>query len=145
MSPEAMTADSAKSDLRLMVEQFYAALVAKDVEAVGAAIDDNFAEDARLVRPESLPGGGVVDGAARVKRLMTAVAGVRGAPLDAAEMRIEQVLEDTAGDLDHVVVELSFPWAGTPTRALECWTVRDLKVIEIRAFYWDTAMMVSAA
>jgi hypothetical protein len=145
MSPEAMTADSAKSDLRLMVEQFYGALVAKDVEAVGAAIDENFARDARLVRPESLPGGGALDGAANVKRLMVAVAGAQGGPLDAAKMKIEQVLEDTAGDLDHVVVELSFPWAGTPTRALECWTVRDLKVIEIRAFYWDTAMMVAAA
>jgi len=144
MSPEAMTADDAKSDLRLMVEQFYGAVAARDPEAVGSAIDEHFAEDARLVRPESLPGGGELVGVAKVKHLMGAVAGARGGPLDPAAMRIERVLEDTHGELDHVVVELSFPWAGTPTRALECWTVRDLKVIEIRAFYWDTAMMLSA-
>jgi ketosteroid isomerase-like protein len=144
MSPEAMSADDTKSDLRVIVEQFYDALVARDPEGVASAIDEHFAPDARLLRPGSLPGGGELAGAEKIKRLMGAVAGARSGPLDPATMRIERVLEDTHGDLDHVVVELSFPWAGTPTRALEWWTVRDLKVLEIRAFYWDTAMMLGS-
>jgi ketosteroid isomerase-like protein len=144
MSPESMSVQGrdTKSDLRLMVDQFYDALRARDPDAVASAIDEHFAPDARLVRPESLPGGGELAGAKKIKRLMVAVAGADSGPFDPATMRIERVLEETHGDVDFVVVELSFPWAGTPTRALECWTVRDLKVIEIRAFYWDTAMML---
>jgi hypothetical protein len=57
-------------------------------------------------------------------------------------MQIERVLESTSGDVDDVGVELSFAWNGTPTSAFEWWVVRDLKVIEVRAYYWDTAMML---
>jgi hypothetical protein len=98
-----------------------------------------------LTRPESLPGGGILQGAERVKRLMGAVAGAEGGPLDAAQMRIERVLESAGEDVDDVGVELSFPWNGTPTRSFEWWVIRDLKVTEIRAYYWDTAMMLGRA
>src|SRR4051794_38726609 len=52
MTPEAMPAEGTKSDLRLMVEQFYDALVARDPEAVASVIDEHFAPDVRLLRPE---------------------------------------------------------------------------------------------
>lgn len=143
MCPETMTAGGPGwSDLRSMVEEFYGALAARDVAGVERFIDDNFAEDVTLTRPESLPGGGTLEGADRVKRLMSAVAGAQGGPLDPAQLRIERVLESTGEDADDVGVELSFSWNGTPTTSFEWWVVRDLKVTQIRAYYWDTAMML---
>jgi ketosteroid isomerase-like protein len=139
-----MTSGTDKSDLRVIVEQFYGALIARDADAVGEVIDEYFAADAKLRRPESLPGGGTLEGADRIKRLMVAVASADGGPLDPAEMRVENVLESTAEDEDHVFVALGIPWAGARTEALEWWTIRDFKVVEIRAFYWDTAAMVRA-
>jgi hypothetical protein len=145
MCPETMTTGRGGSELRSMVEEFYGALAAKDVAGVERFIDDNFAQDVKLRRPESLPGGGTIEGADRVKRLMGAVAGAEGGPLDSTQMRIERVLEYTGEGRDDVAVELSFPWNGTATTSFEWWVVRDLKVTEIRAYYWDTAMMLGRA
>jgi ketosteroid isomerase-like protein len=146
MCPETMTTGGTGwSDLRSMVEEFYGALAARDVAGVERVIDANFADDVTLTRPESLPGGGTLEGADRVKRLMSAVAGAQGGPLDPAQLRIERVLESTGEDADDVGVELSFSWNGTPTTSFEWWVVRDLKVTEIRAYYWDTAMMLGRA
>jgi hypothetical protein len=144
MSPEAMQ-PAEKSDLRLIVESFYNALSARDADGVGAIIDESFAPEAILRRPESLPGGGAIDGAGKIKKFMAAVAAMEGGPMDVSSLKIHDVLEHAGEDGDSVVVELRFPFNGTQTSALEWWTVRDLKVVEIRAYYWDTAAMLGGA
>jgi ketosteroid isomerase-like protein len=121
------------------IEAFYGALFARDGESVGQLVDEHFADDVVLQRPESLPAGGRVEGARRVRRFMTAVATTEGGPIDVAKMTIVRIIE---GAGDDVAVELGFPFGGEPTTALEVWTVRDLKVMSIKAYYWDTHAMI---
>ena len=127
--------------MRPAVEGFYRALFARDADRVGQMVDELFAPDAVLHRPESLPGGGRTEGASRIKRFMVGAATMEGGPLDVAEMKIARVIE---GGGDEVAVELEFPFAGRPTGALEVWTVRDHKVQSIRAWYWDTHAMTAS-
>jgi len=143
MSPEAPPNPSA-SDIRLVVDEFYGALIAKDVERLSALIDEEFLEDARLRRPESLPGGGTIDGREQIKRFLGAVASMDDGPLDLARMEVTEVLEVPLERVDHAFVSLRFTWSGVATEALERWTFRDLRVAELRSFYWDTATMVGA-
>jgi len=144
MSPEPFKA-AEQSDLRVMVDSFYGALNARDVESLGQIVDESFAPDAILRRPESLPGGGAMEGAAKIKKFMTAIATMEGGPMDVSALRVHEVIEHAGEEADHVVVELRFPFNGSPMSALEWWTLRDLKVVEIRAYYWDTAAMVGGA
>jgi ketosteroid isomerase-like protein len=142
MNPDAPAASTGRSDSRALVEEFYRALAAGAPEAVRQLIEDNFTEDASLARPESLPGGGILAGRDRIKRLMMAVAAADGGPLDARQMRVTRVLESVGDDRDEIGVELTFPWRGTTTTSFEWWVLQQRKVVEIRAFYWDTAMML---
>jgi hypothetical protein len=144
VSPEAMNRVE-KSDLRLIVESFYDALRARDVQAIEDLVDEHFADGAALLRPESLPGGGVTAGAETIKRFMSAAATMEGGPLDVSQMVVAEILEHAGEDCDHVVAEVRFPLGAGATTALEWWTLRDLKVIEIKAYYWDTAAMVAGA
>jgi hypothetical protein len=137
-----MSAGSEKSDPRLIVESFYGALTSGDASVLERVIDENFAPDAQLVRPGSLPGGGTVAGRERIKRMMTAVAADERGPLNVRHMCVARVLECAGEDHDDLGVELHFSWQGTPTSAFEWWVLRDLQVTEIRAYYWDTAMML---
>jgi hypothetical protein len=140
VSPEAMNR-AEKSDLRLIVESFYDALRARDGQLVAEIVDEHFAQDAILRRPESLPGGGVTAGAEKIKRFMVAAATMDG-PLDISRLDVHQILEHAGDDGEHVVVDVRFPIPGGTVNALEWWILRDLKVAEIRAYYWDTAAMV---
>lgn len=142
--PEAMNlaGEGAYDNLRPTIEAFYDALIGRDGERLGQIVDEHFAGDAVLERPESLPGGGRTAGAGRIKRLLAGAAGMEDGPLDVEHMEKAQVLECGS---EHVVVELRFPFAGEPTSSLEWWTVRDLKVVSLRAFYWDTAAMLAAS
>jgi ketosteroid isomerase-like protein len=127
---------------RDQIEAFYAALFAKDSDAVAAMIGEHFAPDAVLHRPESLPGGGRTEGADRIARFMVGATKMpAGGPLDIGTMRIASIID--GGDV--VAVELAFPFAGVDTGALEVWTLKDGRVTSIRAFYWDTAAMLKAA
>lgn len=136
-----MIGDEPRTNLRPVIEAFYRALFARDAELVGRIVDEHFAGDAVLHRPESLPGGGRTEGAHRIKRFMMGAAAMEGGPLDVATMKTARVIE---GRDDEVAVELEFPFAGEPTSALEVWTVRDLKVQSIKAYYWDTQAMAAA-
>ena len=143
MSPEAPPSPS-PSDMRLVVDEFYRALAAKDVERLSALIDEEFLEDARLRRPESLPGGGTIEGREQIKRFLGVVASMADGPIDPAELEVIEILEVPQEDVDYVFVSVRLVWNGTPTEALERWTFRDLRVAELRSFYWDTATMVGA-
>lgn len=125
--PEAMPATPT---FRPVVENFYATLFAKDSDLVARIIDEHFAEDAFLHRPETLPGGGRFDGADAIRKFMVAAAA--HGPVD--RFSVAGVIDGG----DRIVVEIAFPGGC----ALEVWTIEDMKVTSIRAFYWDTAAMV---
>ena len=54
-----------------IVADFYTALSGADPDAVAAAIDAHFAEDAAIEWPPSLPHGGRVEGSRRLRGLFT--------------------------------------------------------------------------
>lgn len=143
MMPESMNiaGQTAAEDLRPPVEAFYEAMVARDGDRMAQIVDQHFAEGAVLHRPESLPGGGLTEGAGRIKRFMTAAAAMEGGPLDVATMNVARVIASPGT----VAVELEFPFAGKPAGAMEVWTIQDSKVTSIKAYYWDTAAMIEAA
>ncbi|MEA2170757.1 MAG: uncharacterized protein QOF76_4057 [Solirubrobacteraceae bacterium] len=126
--------------MRDTVEAFYAALFGKDAEKIGSLVDEHFAPDAVLWRPESLPGGGRTEGAENIKRFMIGATKLSGPPLDVADMRIASI---TAGE-DGLAVELAFSFAGIDAGALELWTIVGGKVTLLRAYYWDTKAMLKA-
>jgi hypothetical protein len=151
MTPETYISPiGAPSDPREVVERFYAAVSAKNVDAIVQLADDRFAPDVVVREPESLPYGGSYEGLEKVKRLFTGLASPRS-PIDAEQMVIAEIMEavSVADHLNHVVVAIRFPWtvpgAEEPlqTKALEWWTFTDLKVTEIQAFYWDTGACVA--
>lgn len=128
-----------------IVERFYAGVSARDAEAIGSVVDDHFAEDASVEWPPSLPYGGRVEGAQRLRKMFVG--------MTASEVKIgpdaPQVTSITASG-DTVAAELSFDWYppgkpdGVPSGALELWTFDGDKVRSIRAFYWDTAALAAA-
>jgi ketosteroid isomerase-like protein len=134
------------SDLREVVERFYAAIGAADVAALSELIDAAFAPDVVVREPDSLVYGGTYEGIEQVKRAFSGIASPRS-PLDASKLAVDQIIEAvTESDrLGYVFAAISFPLrsprASTeiPMRALEWWTFRDLHVARLEAFYWDTA------
>jgi ketosteroid isomerase-like protein len=128
-----------------VVERFYAAVSAGDAAAIGAIIDEHFVDDASIEWPPSLPYGGRVEGARRLRKMFVAMAGsdVKVGPDSLAVISIT-----TSGDT--VAAELSFDWYppgkadSVSSGALELWTFNADKVRAIRAFYWDTAALVAA-
>lgn len=88
----------ATASLRPTIVAFYEALFARDAERLGTIIDEHFAPDAVLERPESLPGGGRTEGAERLKRMMAGAARAEGGPLDVGQMRIARLIEGQADE-----------------------------------------------
>lgn len=128
-----------------VVERFYAAVNAGDADAVGAVVDDHFAEDAAVEWPPSLPYGGQVEGAHRLRKLFAGMAGSE-AKIGPDAVKVLSI----TGDGDHVAAELAFDWyppgksRSVPSGALELWAFEGGKVRTIRAFYWDTAALTAA-
>lgn len=125
------------SDERSIVTGFYDALAAGDVAGVVATVEENFADDAVLTRPESLPGGGATASAGRIARFM------KGAASAGLPVQVGGVYDAPSGDGTNVFVDLTLDMGNGPIRALEWWTFVDGKVISLRAFYWDTAAMLA--
>jgi ketosteroid isomerase-like protein len=131
-----------KTLLRIVAE-FYTAVATRDADELGALIDKVFAEDAVLVLPPSLPYGGRIAGAKRLRRMFTgaAASSVQAGPVG---LRIAAL---TAG-ADRVVAELVFDWYAPgsddplPTGAVEVWTFSGGQVRAIDAYYRDTAACV---
>lgn len=128
-----------------VVESFYAAVNAADADAVAAVVDAHFAESVTAEWPASLPYGGTVEGAHRLRRMFV---GMAGSDVTIGPGAIE-VLSVT-GDGQRVAAELAFDWYppggsdGVLSGALELWTFEDDRVSSIRAFYWDTAALTAA-
>jgi len=149
MSPEAFLDDSAgRSDIRDVVERFYAAIAAKDPDALATVIDGAFASDVVLEVPDSLPHGGITEGVERIKRTF-APAASPDVEVGISNLVVERIVETSKPDEDEVVVEISFDWtapgASQPVSsgAAEWWTFRGMQVRRIKTFYWDTAALAT--
>ena len=124
---------------RQLVADFYQALSAADTETIVRTIESRFAEGAAIEWPKSLPHGGRLEGARKLRAVFTASANP-DAPAGAKNLRLVNAI----GDGDEVVAWITFDWqqpggaAPVPNQALELWRFSDGQVQEIRAFYWDT-------
>ncbi|MBB3600652.1 ketosteroid isomerase-like protein [Mycolicibacterium sp. BK556] len=124
---------------RQLVTDFYNALSAADTETIVRAIENRFAENAAIEWPPSLPHGGRIEGARRLRGVFSASANP-DAPAGAKNLRLVNAI----GDGDEVVAWITFDWlqpgsaAPVANQALELWRFTDGQVQEIRAFYWDT-------
>lgn len=122
-----------------LVTDFYTALSTADTETIVRTIDSRFAENASVEWPPSLPHGGRVEGARRLRAVFSASANP-DAPAGAKNLRLVSAI----GDGDEVVAWIAFDWlqpgSDTPAanQALELWRFSDGLVQEIRAFYWDS-------
>ena len=123
-----------------VVSAFYAALNAGDTGAVGRIVDDHFSPQARLSLPPSLPYGGEIRGAARLRHFFVAAASSSTA-IGPANVAVGALIADK----DHVAVELAFDWypprssEPLPSAAVEVWDFSAGRVTGIRSYYWDTA------
>ncbi|KAF0956955.1 nuclear transport factor 2 family protein [Rhodococcus sp. T7] len=128
-----------------VVGAFYGALIDQDPERLGELADAGFDDAIFVEMPSSLPYGGRVEGARRLRAMFQAMArgvvdvGPRGLTLDA--------LVDGG---DRIAARLSFDWyppgGGAPiaSGAVEEWTFENGKAIAIRAYYRDTAELLAA-
>ncbi|KAF0956994.1 nuclear transport factor 2 family protein [Rhodococcus sp. T7] len=129
-----------------VVKAFFAAINQRDPEALGALIDETFAEDACVEFPSSLPYGGRVQGAKTLRKVFVGMAVGRSA-VGPRALEVERIVD---GD-NLVVAVLRFDWyppdSDEPVRsgACETWRFENAKVAEIRPYYWDTAALVAAS
>lgn len=121
-------------NLAAVAASFYDAVASGDLPALNAVLSSSFAKNAVLVRPESLPGGGTLNGRQRIVRFMERAAGK--APLVVLGMEVNPTGTDAFA---HVEITI----AGRTARALEWWSAVDDEVISVKAFYFDTAAMLA--
>jgi hypothetical protein len=121
------------------VREFYDLLAHGRGDEVGMFVEANFAGDATLSRPESLPGGGSLTGAKGIAKFMRAAAsGVAG-------LTLRSVHQSPSGNGVCVFAEVSLNLGVAETTAIEWWTFTGDRVTSLRAYYWDTAAILSAA
>lgn len=123
-------------EARDAVSAFYTKLADGDADGVAGLVTSLFADDAVLSRPESLPGGGKIGGAAKVVKFMRAAAGA------AKGLRLRQLHVAAKGDEVHAfaIVDVT---VGTPTSAIEWWVFGPSGVTSLTAYYWDTAGLLA--
>ena len=128
-----------------VVRGFYAAITEHDPERLGELAATAFAEDIAVELPPSLPYGGRVQGAGRLRRMFQAMA--RGpAETGPRDLAVEAIVDGG----DRVTARLSFTYRrpdGTDiaTEALEEWTFEQGRAVAIRAYYRDTAALLPPA
>lgn len=128
-----------------IVSRFFGAIAEHDHDGLGELIDRCFQPGAVAVIPASLPYGGRVETAARLRTMFQRVASGPG-PAGPQSIAVRGLVDGG----DRVAVQLDFDWRvpGTghdvASGALELWSFVDGRVSEIRAYYWDTAALVNA-
>lgn len=120
------------------VREFYDLLAHGRGDDVAQFVEANFADDATLSRPESLPGGGSLTGAKGIAKFMRAAAsGVAG-------LTLRSVHQSPSSNGVSVFAEVALNLGGASTTAVEWWTFTAERVTSLRAYYWDTAAIISA-
>jgi ketosteroid isomerase-like protein len=134
------------SAYRGLIDRFYAAVIAKDADAIAAAIEDGFAPDAVMRISDSLPYGGVYTGRDTIQALLGKLARTRTPMVLVEGITVRRVLEQG----DEIAVDVAFPWIAPgaaeplPMAAVEWFTFRDGRVVDMTVSYWDTAACLRA-
>ena len=121
------------------VREFYDLLAHGRGDDVANFVEANFADDATLSRPESLPGGGSLTGAKGIAKFMRAAASA------VAGLTLQSVHQSSSSNEVSVFAEIALNLGGTATTAIEWWTFTGEDVTSLRAYYWDTAAILAAA
>ena len=127
------------------VTEFYRALSGADRERVNELCLRWFSDDIVLTFPRSLPFGGQVKGADRLRRMFTAMC-AGPPPTGPRDLRLTGVW-GTTDPTGAVVAEMGFDYL-TPggelisSGALELWRFADGQVRAIDAYYQDTAALL---
>jgi hypothetical protein len=122
-----------------LVQEFYDLLLQGRGEDVAKFVEANFAEDATLSRPESLPGGGSLTGSKGIAKFMRAAAsGVAG-------LSLRSVHYSRSSNEVSVFAHVALNLGGVTTTAIEWWTFTGENVTSLQAYYWDTAAILAAA
>lgn len=121
------------------VREFYDLLAHGRGDDVANFVEANFADDATLTRPESLPGGGSLTGAKGIAKFMRAAASA------VAGLTLQSVHQSSSSNEVSVFAEIALNLGGTATTAIEWWTFTGEDVTSLRAYYWDTAAILAAA
>ncbi|QYB04707.1 nuclear transport factor 2 family protein [Rhodococcus sp. USK10] len=134
-------------EARETVRTIYQAFNSADLATIEATVRDNFAPEVVVREPESLPWGGVYEGRDLVMKMMAGLTDPTS-PIDAKNLVVDQLFASTEGDTIHIVADASFPWHGAtssiPMRALEWFSLRKGKVVEVQVFLWDAAAALAA-
>jgi len=129
-----------------VVRGFYAAVAAKDVVALNDIVTNSFAEDVALVIPASLPYGGTITGASKLGRMFGAMASA-STSVGATDITVIDVID--GGEALCAAIEFEWIYPGTSNSvssgALEVWRFAGDRVVEIRAYYADTAALLALA
>ena len=122
-----------------IVQSFYAAIAGRDGQALQGLVAESFADDAAVVFPEGLPYGGRVEGAAKLAKLFAGLVS-SPTPIGPQNLTITDIIDDGDRIVAHVEFEGYSPTGGSiDSSALELWSFDGTKVVEMKAFYWDTA------
>jgi Ca2+-binding RTX toxin-like protein len=127
------------TDAVARVREFYDLLLRGRGDDVAQFVEANFAEDATLSRPESLPGGGSLTGAKGIAKFMRAAASA------VAGLTLRSVHQAPSSNEVSVFAEIALNLGPTATTAIEWWTFTGEEVTSLRAYYWDTAAILAAA
>ncbi|AEF38617.1 4Fe-4S domain-containing protein [Hoyosella subflava] len=131
-----------------IVRAVYSAFNSLDPDIIEETARTYFADTVVVREAESLPWGGIYEGIETVAAMTKGLASP-ASPVDAANLHIDHlhVGATSSDNTTHVLAAVSFPWRGAvtiPMKALEWFTVRDDKVVEIQVYLWDTAAAISA-
>jgi ketosteroid isomerase-like protein len=126
------------------VRRFYEALAAKDGAGLTALVSAQFAENAYVEWPRSLPYGGRIEGAAKLARVFGRMA---DSPVSVGATRVELADLIDGGERVGALLDFDYLRGGEEeairTRALELWTFEAGKVASVEAFYWDTGALIT--
>jgi uncharacterized protein len=134
---EQMAATQVGDEVRTLVDRFYAASLAADIDAVANVL----AEDVVIIEAPSLPYGGAHTGRPQALALLSQL--YSGIDLDSIPP--PEVL--AGGDRAAAFVEVAFrhPDGGTNViSVVETFRVRDGRIVEIKPYYFDTAAMAAS-
>jgi ketosteroid isomerase-like protein len=127
------------TDAAARVREFYDLLIQGRGDDVAKFVEANFAEDATLTRPESLPGGGALQGAKGIAKFMRAAASA------VAGLSLQSVHQSSSPNEVSVFAHVGLSLGEAATTAIEWWTFTGERVTSLRAYYWDTAAILAAA
>jgi ketosteroid isomerase-like protein len=122
------------TETRRVVAALYAAAIRNDVRTIIELMDP----DIELIEAESLPNAGVHRGIEAVQRALAPVFEM----FDLTHLKLERVVVD--GEYGIGLLELPFrDRPGQTCPISEVWQVRNGRIIKVRPYYWDTAIVTA--